>query len=379
MSANNIQTKTGEHLQMMPREILKDFYPLLKVQSSTKNEHAMVGYIVKRLLLMKLNYSFDAAGNILVIKGESKCYPCIVAHMDTVHEILDDFKVKIKLSGDRERAIAHSGNKQVGVGGDDKCGLYAVFYMLERVHNIKAVFFTQEEGGMIGSNNISHDFFNDVGYIIQLDRWGRGDFIDVYCGESTVSPAYKKKAAPIMERHGYNSVEGLITDSISLWDSEIGISCVNVSCGYYQHHSASESIDLNEMYNSLLFTFDLIIALGEERYESVPDINSRYKKYYRYGEHTSYDEWFDEGDLCGKTLVNDDILFDAVDFLGIDIFEDDLGYTEYASIYDEYMTRNHMDTHVSYLELTDRIDRLREEYNKQDPDYNYSYNNRLMY
>jgi tripeptide aminopeptidase len=345
---------------MMPKEIIKDLYPLLKVQSTSRNEHEMVGYIIKRLFSMGLNGVFDSSGNILVTKGSADNYPCIVAHMDTVHTIHSDYNVKIVQKGDRESAIAYSGGKLVGVGGDDKCGVYAVMYMLARVKNIKAVFFTQEESGLVGSNNIDHAFFSNVGYIIQLDRWGRGDFIDMYCGEPTVSTEYKEKAEGVMKRYGYKSVEGLITDSINLWSADVGVSCVNVSCGYYQHHSDQEFIDLNEFYNSLLFTYDLINELGSERYESVGEVTG-YRYHNRWGDWTpSSDAYADYGlaeyRLPPKTsVVDEDLLFDVIDYLGIDIFRTDYGYAELMAIYDEYNARLKAYEHVTYADLGDYI------------------------
>jgi len=369
MSANNTQKKKkADVLQMMPKEIIKDFWPLLKVQSTSRNEHEMVGYIVKRLMSIGLTPSFDRHGNILVTKGSAEYYPCIVAHMDTVHAIHDDYHIKIMQKGGRESVFAYSNGKMVGTGGDDKCGVYAVMYMLERIKNIKAVFFTQEESGLIGSGSIDHAFFSNVGHIIQLDRWGRGDFIDVYGGEPTVSTEYKYIAEPVLKRYGYDSTEGLITDSINLWSSDVGVSCVNVSCGYYQHHTDKEFIDLNELYNSLLLTYDLIVALGTSRYES-KGTPMGYGSYNQKWSSYSYRDDYDYSYLTGTTSavkirVDEDLFFASADYIGIDIFTDDTPWEAVREIMMEYNSRCAINKMVTFLEISDYIDDLRDEWTK---------------
>lgn len=270
MSAANIQESRIEQMAKMPESILNRFKKLLFVQSSSNNEKRMVVYIINELKAMGLDYEIDAIGNILVVKGNAKVYPCIASHMDTVHRIHSSFEIRVNKKQDREIATAWSYKNQVGVGGDDKCGIFACLYMLRLFDNIKVAFFTQEEIGMPGSNEIDTKWFKDVGYIIQLDRWGRGDLICVNGGQSTVNKEFLRAAIVPINTHGYHEEEGLITDSINLWNNNIGISCVNVSCGYYQHHTSVESIDLNEFWNSLCFTKQLITELGEKSYPSSP-------------------------------------------------------------------------------------------------------------
>lgn len=287
MSAANIQKHRKEVLQKIPDKIKWDFLDLLKVQSSSDNEKRMVVYIIDRLRKMGLDFTIDPIGNILVQKGNTDTFPCIVAHMDTVHVVRDDVKLRITIKDKREIVTAYHLDEQVGTGGDDKNGIYAVFYMLQNFENIKAVFFTQEETGLVGSGKVNHDWFDDVGYIIQLDRWGRGDFIAINYSSKTINEEYEKIATPILKEFGYAICEGLFTDSIGLWNDGVGVSCVNVSCGYYMHHTDKEEIDLNEFWNSLLFTKRLIEELGENRYKS--DYVEHYRDYddWRYG----YGSW----------------------------------------------------------------------------------------
>ncbi len=323
MSASNIQVSRKEKLMAMPSDELEKFIELLHVQSSSDNEKRMVIYLYEQLKEMNLNMEIDAEGNILVVKGETNIYPCIVAHMDTVHDIREDYHIKTTTKQKRQIAYAVSNNKQVGTGGDDKCGIYSVLFMLRRLPAMKAVFFSREEIGLIGSSGVDHDWFSDVGYIIQLDRWGRGDLICKYHGSKTVSDNFLTNVKSSMKKFGYKETEGLITDSIGLWKDDIGVSCINVSCGYYQHHTSNETIDLNEFWNSIMFAYDMVMNLGCKMYKSNPVFVYTYKNRYSYDDfdyvtnlyrNTSMNKWAKKDkeielnipkELNGQDAIND--------------------------------------------------------------------------
>lgn len=297
-SANKQIINKGDKLEFMPNKLKSDFLDLLKIQSNSDNEKIMFLYIIDRLRRLNINFEIDNIGNIIATKGEG-IKPCIVSHIDTIHEFEDTFTIKSKLTNRREILYAFNKGEQIGIGGDDKNGIYSCFYMLERFDNIKAVFFTQEESGLIGSGEIDHKHFNDCGYILQLDRWGRGDFINSYYRSETTS----FDASAVLNKFGYKQTEGLITDSINLFLNGLELSCVNISCGYYLHHTSKEVIDLNEFYNSLLFTKELIEYLGEYVYSCKYDIPV-YTNYndYNYAKDYNYDANTDNGyksRLCG--------------------------------------------------------------------------------
>lgn len=332
MNNKKYNNKQSEHLKPMPKDLEYEFKRLLKVQSSSNNEKRMIVFIANILKELNVPYIIDEIGNLLVTKGELKdgFYPCIVSHLDTVYSIIDSFDITEYINHKNSHTIlkAKSDMKYVGIGGDDKCGIYACLLALKNINNIKAVFFTKEELGLQGSTGVDHDFFEDVGYVLQLDRWGRGDFIDQYFNEFTTSTEFQEVAQPIKEKYGYISTEGLITDCMELWSNEVGVSCINISCGYYNHHTNSEYIDLHQFYNSLRFVLELIKKLGENLYESVPDFNySSYGHYtnQQYGiscptdkcdsEHSRYrGSFFDSGekmvtcDLCNRFFKEEDTI-----------------------------------------------------------------------
>jgi len=284
---SNKKNTTKESLPPIPNEERAKFNKVLKVQTHTSNEFRMHYYITRWLNKRQLDWAYDDVGNIIVTKGEADWYPCIVAHLDTVHRIVNNFRIMHTKTGDgHDMLYAKSGKHKTGIGGDDKCGIYAVLYMLEHFETIKAVFFTQEEGGCIGSSDIDLSLLNDVGYVIQLDRWGRSDFIckDYNC--DFVSDDFQDDLKELKEQYGYEDAEGLITDSVTLFKRKIGVSCINLSCGYYQHHSDAEKIDLNQFWNAIRFTEETITRLGCNLYEKE---FVRKPSKYRYSYNDGYD------------------------------------------------------------------------------------------
>lgn len=252
---------------------------VLSVQTNSENEKLMVLYLDKVLRSMKLDYMIDSAGNILVVKGKADTYPCVVSHMDTVHDFVQGFHVveqdvnyvgkkdKKFIRSDTELRAFDGDGKRVGVGGDDKCGVYACLYYLKYLPAVKVVFFSREEAGCRGSGKVNHDFFKDCRYMIQLDRRGKEDFITNYWGEQTVSHKFKSDIGAVKKKYGYKKGTGTVTDSVKLWDAGVDISCCNISCGYYNAHSSKEYISLPEFENSIAFIKEVIETMPNRMYK----------------------------------------------------------------------------------------------------------------
>jgi putative aminopeptidase FrvX len=278
----------------------KKLVELCSVQSHSHNEKIMVWYLcnkLEKLRTKKDNYHIewwiDNIGNICVVKDENvasentKTYPCIVSHMDTVHEIVDNYYVKEFIKEKSKirilRAVTElETNNRTGIGGDDKCGIFACLYLLETLPKVKIVFFTQEETGCRGSRNIDLSFFEDCRYIIQLDRKDRSDFIAKFSNQSTISHKFSSKIGRIKKEFGYKNTTGLFTDCFRLWERKVGISCINLSCGYYEPHSDDEYIVIDDLENSIYFTESIIEALGDWQYRSLPA-----KKIHTYGRYNT--------------------------------------------------------------------------------------------
>lgn len=269
------QQKINSYYSTLWSKIIVDTYwfnkllDLLKVQTNSENEKLMVLYLDKELRKLNLPYTIDAAGNILVTKGKAKTYPCVVSHMDTVHSFVPNFKI-YKDVDDDDLYFAMSGKKRVGIGGDDKCGIFACLYLLKKIPDIKIVFFSREEIGCKGSRNIDKGFFADCRYLIQLDRKGKGDFIQTYWGKKTISHEFSSEVGLIKKKYKYKNKIGTVTDVMTLWNNKVGISCINLSCGYYQPHSDCEYISVRDLWNSVKFTEEIVNTMQPKKYTSLP-------------------------------------------------------------------------------------------------------------
>lgn len=191
----------------------------------------------------------DKTGNLLVTKGLSKTYPCVVAHMDEVHTVRPRrFKVVVYqdnyiLGGDAEIL------RPCGIGADDKNGIWVALKLLERFDAVKAAFFVGEEVGCIGSRAVDMKFFDDCRFVLQCDRKNGSDFIDTACGTALCSTVFK--SAMRIEDFGYKVTTGLSTDVETLKTRGLAVSCCNLSCGYYNPHSIDEYTDFSELENCL--------------------------------------------------------------------------------------------------------------------------------
>ena len=275
-------------LQKTSKIWLNKLIDVLSVQTNSTNEKLMVLYLYKSLEAMDLRYGrdwiIDAAGNILVIKGKADTYPCVVSHMDTVHQFVNGFEVYKKrmhyyktVKGVKKtvrRALelhaCDDAEQATGIGGDDKCGVFACLYFLKTLPAVKVAFFSREEIGCRGSRDVNHDFFGDCRYIIQLDRRGGHDFITNLGSGKTISHAFSSELGGLKKEYGFKHANGSVTDATRLWDNGIGISCLNLSSGYHSPHCHNEYVDVEELFNAVNFTEAIIGHLKDVRYLSKP-------------------------------------------------------------------------------------------------------------
>ena len=246
---------------------------------------------------------YDGVGNMYFKKGECDTYPCVVAHLDQVqHNHSKDFTVYIddgELFGWSEM-----NNRQEGLGADDKNGVWVALKCLEKFDVIKVAFFNSEEIGCVGSSSAEMDFFKDCRFIIQPDRRGAHDLItDIYYDEIC-----SKEFADALDADlfGYVPTSGMMTDVLELSERGVGISCINLSCGYYNPHTDKETTKLVDLKNCLEFVIHIIEKCTDvyphtyEKYTYSRSYSSTYsypktgKRIHsrRYYDSDYYDRWY---------------------------------------------------------------------------------------
>lgn len=238
----------------------------LQVQSESYKQFRMFAYIIRQLSDIGCDY-YVHNGNIYATKHTNEVqsyYPCMVAHMDTVHDIQSDFHVME--FNDRLTAFNRRTMRQTGIGGDDKVGIYIALEALRKFDNIKAAFFRDEEVGCEGSYSPHHSFFGDCGFIIQCDRKGNTDFITEASGITLAGKAFKKAVKSIIYKYGYDFERGLMTDVMALKENYIDAAMCNISCGYYNPHCDYEYVSINDVAWCQNMVFEIIEALNDKPY-----------------------------------------------------------------------------------------------------------------
>jgi len=123
----------------------------LAVQTESKDDQRMIDFIKNELKKLKVKIQTDKYGNIYVTKGTANTYPCIVSHTDTVHSVIPDYLYKgseeqtkgftLYRAGDILFAFSEVKVQQVGIGGDDKTGVYLCLQALIDMDVLKVVFY----------------------------------------------------------------------------------------------------------------------------------------------------------------------------------------------------------------------------------------------
>lgn len=274
----------------------KNLIETLAIQTISGDQWNMIDYITKRIEATKefkqgsLVYDFDSSFNLYITKGVADNFPCVVSHMDTVHELYKDFKIYEQsdclFSWDGEL------KRQVGIGGDDKVGVFVTLEALEKFDNIKVAFFVDEEIGCVGSREADMEWFDDVGFVLQCDRKGYGDFVNSIGGTKLYGKDFSEAIAEILTSYKYEETSGGITDVGQLKENDLKVACANMSCGYYNPHTSGEYVDITDVTNVLNMVLDIIEKVGGQRFPH------KYEKptYVGYGGYGGYGRGWEQYD-----------------------------------------------------------------------------------
>ena len=210
---------------------------------------------------------------------------CLCAHMDKVpwyKNVKHIVRIPVLNKMKSEVIDVRLSSKQ-GIGGDDRCGVYAILSMIKLGHRPSVLFCMGEEIGCRGSRkfteDFSKDFLKDINAFIQIDRRGSNDCVRYSDNNHALTDAICD--------FNYSPAFGSCTD-ISVLMPHFGISGVNLSSGYYHEHNAKlEYVSVKDV-KVLLRRLNKILSsdIFNKRYEysagySSPRFNleSFYKKY----------------------------------------------------------------------------------------------------
>jgi putative aminopeptidase FrvX len=256
-------------------QLLKD---VLSVPTKTYKEDLMVVYLVQWLKENNIEYFVDEYKNVYATKQESVLippdfyFPCVIAHTDTVHDIdtinireeqLPNTQGELKLS---YKAYNDLGNP-TGIGGDDKCGVFACLTLLKELPYLKAAFFVSEETGCHGSKKAREEFFDNVGYGIQFDAPENWMITEKCFGQILFdrdSEFFEKVDQVLTEGMVKEDMQYMVhpyTDVYAL-RTKFNFSCINFSIGYYNYHTKNEYVVVEDVFNGIDMGRKMISSLG---------------------------------------------------------------------------------------------------------------------
>ena len=320
--------------------MLRDFELLAKlyeIHSPSNREKKMRKFVKRACIERGASVVQDKTGNLYVTKGESDTYPCIVAHLDQVQDNHSkDFNVYMQ--GDIIFAYSAKSKAQQGLGADDKNGIWVALQLLEELDVLKCAFFVGEEVGCVGSSEADMDFFKNVRYCVQPDRRNGHDLITDISGDICSKEFLD---ATCYADFGYAETSGLMTDVETLCTNGIGVSCINISCGYYHPHTDDECTSWSELNNALNFARHICTTLLDvypHKYEN-KWANYKWNDYkwggygYGYGCGDDYRDWYDTPSRKLYSPEDEDADYEVMD--SILSYESHLTFEEVMQYYGE--------------------------------------------
>lgn len=264
-------------------------YDLMSVPTYSGMEQRMVSFITLWALKNNVECVIDEYKNVYLIKGklnDGEFYPCVTSHMDTVqtgHKDLIEsgniLEVKTRLNKDNKHEIYVD---DMGIGGDDKCGVLVSLSLFKYFDKIKAAFFVSEETGCQGSKNMDKTFFDNVGYVIGWDSPGVNRNAWSCSGQKLFDyKFYTEHMKKVCDNNGRTIFYSEpFTDVVQIREN-IDVTCMNFGSGGYNAHTKTEYAVLEDIDVSVKFGKELIEELGNVKYEMNRN-QSSYSSYYNY-------------------------------------------------------------------------------------------------
>lgn len=247
----------------------KEFEKICKMSQASLKNH------VRQKLQETHGTVFNRDGYVY---AQGKFPVLLVAHLDTVHEKLPNMFMYSKKNN-----RVSSPN---GIGGDDRCGVYMIFKILEKF-NCSVLFCEDEEVGCVGSSKFADSELArnlEFNYIIEFDRANANDAVFYSCANDEFEDFITKEF--------YKTAHGSYSDICEIAPA-LGCAAVNLSCGYYKQHTKEEYVILSEMERSIKEACKILERTTEaDKFEYV-EAPSRYGSLYsfnNYADSYSYED-----------------------------------------------------------------------------------------
>lgn len=203
----------------------------------------------------------------------------LVAHMDTVFSSPPE-----DIYYDERKGVCWSPD---GLGADDRAGIFAILTILKHGYRPSIIFTTDEEIGAVGASQLVEDIKtpeSELKYIIQLDRRGTNDCVFYDCNN--------RDFVEYIEKFGFVETFGSFSD-ISIICPTWGIAGVNLSIGYEDEHSISETLRVGAMLNTIQKVENMLKVKDIPFFEYIEYsyTNNSWNYYFQRGRKKS---WYDD-------------------------------------------------------------------------------------
>jgi hypothetical protein len=252
---------------------------ILEIPTVTHAEIQVQKYLKKWAAERNIAWYEDETGNIYFTKGKpgkNLYFPCLVSHMDTVHEeqIFMAFKgikkvIQIEYIEDKTilRAVHPETGKKLGIGGDPLAGVFICLQLIEKLPDVKAAFFIAEEIGMKGSKKADWNFFKDVGYSIQFDAPQYNWVCKYLFNTPLASENFFNALIPLFKSFDItNFTSDPFTDALQI-RLKTGLANLVLPCGYYLWHTEDEYVIYEETLRCVELGEAVLNFLGNKRYQ----------------------------------------------------------------------------------------------------------------
>lgn len=179
-------------------------------------------------------------GSFILVKGNAPVM--LIAHLDTVHA--EPVK-EICASADGNILMSPQ-----GIGGDDRCGVYALNKIYTQAEIKPYLLFTcDEEIGGVGAKQFCLAYragllpkLDGLKLLVEIDRKGKKDAVYYNCANPDLEKYISSK--------GFKTAYGSFSD-ISVIAPELGVAAVNISSGYYNAHTLHEYINVKHLERTI--------------------------------------------------------------------------------------------------------------------------------
>lgn len=240
---------------------------VLSIPSVSRREERMRDYILAFAKEREISTVVDKLGNVYFAKGEIEAgeyVPCFVNHMDTMQEPQRAYVFRNERLPVCERKN-EEGNTELyvegfGIGGDNKAGVALALALVDVLPKCKAVFFVEEEIGLVGSECMDYGFLDNVSLLITMDCWGRVRTASEWrknCAKMYSRSFFEEVLGDVYARHGVTVLDHPANTDVCKLMMNCDLCCCDIGNGGYRPHCLNEYVCVEDA----IAGYDLILDL----------------------------------------------------------------------------------------------------------------------